>query len=42
MLIAQAAMQVATWLRVAPPVDAMRAAIHAEAPELALEISCLR
>ena len=42
MLIAQAAMQVATWLRVEPPVDAMRAAIHAEAPQLALEISCPR
>jgi 3-dehydroquinate dehydratase/shikimate dehydrogenase len=42
MLIAQAAIQVATWLRVDPPVAAMRAAIHAEAPELALEISCPR
>ncbi len=35
MLVAQAALQVATWLAVDPPVDAMRAAIHAEAPHLA-------
>lgn len=42
MLIAQAALQVATWFDVDPPIDAMRAAIHAEAPDLALapEISC--
>ncbi len=44
MLIAQAAVQVATWFRVEPPIDAMRAAIHAEAPYLALapETSCPR
>ena len=44
MLIAQAAVQVATWFPVDPPVDAMRAAIHAEAPELALapETPCPR
>jgi shikimate 5-dehydrogenase len=44
MLIAQAAVQLATWLHVDPPVDAMRAAIHAEAPHLALapETSCPR
>jgi len=42
MLIAQAAMQVATWFPVEPPVDAMRAAIHAEAPHLALETPCPR
>ena len=42
MLIAQAAVQVATWFPVDPPVDAMRAAIHAEAPQLALETSCPR
>jgi 3-dehydroquinate dehydratase/shikimate dehydrogenase len=44
MLIAQAAVQVATWFPVDPPVDAMRAAIHAEAPQLALapESSCPR
>jgi 3-dehydroquinate dehydratase/shikimate dehydrogenase len=35
MLIGQAAAQVATWLAVDPPIDAMRAAIHAEAPQLA-------
>jgi 3-dehydroquinate dehydratase/shikimate dehydrogenase len=44
MLIAQAAMQVATWFPVDPPIDAMRAAIHAEAPVLALapETPCPR
>lgn len=44
MLIAQAALQVATWFDVDPPIDAMRAAIHAEAPGLALEpeTSCPR
>ncbi len=44
MLIAQAAAQLATWCDVAPPVDAMRAAIHAEAPHLALrpETPCPR
>ena len=44
MLIAQAAVQVATWFPVDPPVEAMRAAIHAEAPQLALspETSCPR
>ena len=42
MLIAQAAVQVATWFPVEPPVDAMRAAIHAEAPHLALETPCPR
>ena len=44
MLIGQAAMQVATWLAVEPPVEAMRHAIHAEAPHLALapEIPCPR
>jgi shikimate 5-dehydrogenase len=42
MLIAQAALQVATWFPVDPPVEAMRAAIHAEAPHLALETSCPR
>jgi 3-dehydroquinate dehydratase/shikimate dehydrogenase len=42
MLIAQAAVQVATWFPVDPPVDAMRAAIHAEAPHLALETPCPR
>jgi shikimate dehydrogenase len=42
MLIAQAAVQVATWFPVDPPVDAMRAAIHAEAPQLALETPCPR
>lgn len=44
MLIAQAAVQVATWFPVDPPVDAMRAAIHAEAPDLALvpETPCPR
>jgi len=44
MLIAQAAVQVATWFPVDPPVDAMRAAIHAEAPHLALvpETTCPR
>lgn len=44
MLIAQAALQVATWWRVDPPVDLMRAAIHAEAPHLALapETPCPR
>ncbi len=36
MLIAQAAVQAATWFHVDPPVDAMRAAIHAEAPQFAL------
>lgn len=36
MLIAQAAVQAATWLSVDPPIGAMRAAIHAEAPHLAL------
>lgn len=42
MLIAQAALQVATWCQVDPPTDVMRAAIHAEAPHLARtpEISC--
>ena len=42
MLIAQAALQVATWFDVDPPIDAMRAAIHAVAPDLVLapEISC--
>lgn len=44
MLIAQAAVQVATWFNVDPPIDAMRAAIHAEAPDLALapETPCPR
>ena len=44
MLIAQAGAQVATWFPVDPPLDAMRAALHAEAPHLALapEISCQR
>ena len=44
MLIAQAALQVTTWFDVDPPIDAMRAAIHAEAPGLALapETSCQR
>ncbi len=42
MLIAQAAVQVATWFPVDPPIDAMRTAIHAAAPELALETSCPR
>ena len=42
MLIAQAAVQVATWFPVEPPVEAMRAAIHAEAPQLALETTCPR
>jgi 3-dehydroquinate dehydratase/shikimate dehydrogenase len=44
MLIGQAAAQVATWLDTAPPSDAMRAAIHAEAPQLAHvpEPSCPR
>ena len=44
MLIAQAAQQLATWLAVDPPVDVMRAAIHGEAPHLALvpETSCPR
>lgn len=44
MLIAQAAVQLATWLRVDPPIDVMRAAIHAEAPHLSLapETSCPR
>ena len=44
MLIAQAAVQVATWLSVDPPIDAMRAAIYAEAPQFALapETSCPR
>lgn len=36
MLVAQAALQVATWFPVTPPIEAMRAAIHAEAPHLAL------
>jgi hypothetical protein len=36
--------QVATWFPVDPPIDAMRAAIHAEAPDLALapETPCPR
>ncbi|HTV00436.1 MAG TPA: type I 3-dehydroquinate dehydratase [Luteitalea sp.] len=44
MLIGQAAAQVATWLGVDPPIDAMRSAIHAEAPQLAYvpEPSCPR
>ncbi|BCS33614.1 hypothetical protein TBR22_A28410 [Luteitalea sp. TBR-22] len=44
MLIGQAGVQVATWFGVAPPLDAMRAAIHAEAPQLALvpETPCPR
>ena len=44
MLIGQAAAQVATWLDATPPIDAMRAAIHAEAPQLAHgpEPSCPR
>jgi shikimate 5-dehydrogenase len=44
MLIAQAAVQVATWFPVDAPIDAMRAAIHAEAPHLALapETPCPR
>ena len=42
MLIAQAAVQVATWFPVEPPVAAMRAAILAEAPQLALETPCPR
>jgi 3-dehydroquinate dehydratase/shikimate dehydrogenase len=44
MLIAQAAVQVATWFPVDPPIDAMRAAILAEAPDLALapETPCPR
>ncbi|AMY10503.1 Shikimate dehydrogenase [Luteitalea pratensis] len=42
MLIAQAAVQVATWFPVEPPVEAMRAAIHAEAPQLVLETTCPR
>jgi 3-dehydroquinate dehydratase/shikimate dehydrogenase len=44
MLIAQAAVQVATWLSVDPPIDAMRTAIYAEAPQFALapETSCPR
>lgn len=42
MLIAQAALQVATWFPVAPPIDAMRAAVHDAAPHLAArpETSC--
>ena len=36
MLVAQAALQVATWFPVTPPIEAMRAAIHAEAPHLTL------
>ena len=40
--LAQAAVQVATWFPVEPPVDAMRIAIHAAAPELALETPCPR
>ncbi|MCC6162419.1 MAG: type I 3-dehydroquinate dehydratase [Acidobacteria bacterium] len=44
MLVAQAGAQVATWFPVEPPIDAMRAAIHAEAPHLAFapETSCQR
>ncbi len=44
MLVAQAGAQIATWFPVDPPVDAMRAAIHAEAPHLAFapETSCQR
>ena len=44
MLIAQAAVHIATWFPVKPPIDALRAAIHAEAPHLALapETSCPR
>jgi shikimate 5-dehydrogenase len=44
MLIGQAAVQVATWFDVEPPIDAMRTAIQAEAPQLALvpETPCPR
>ncbi|MGI8672964.1 MAG: type I 3-dehydroquinate dehydratase [Luteitalea sp.] len=44
MLIAHAALQLSTWFGVDPPIEAMRAAIHAEAPHLALapETPCPR